>query len=423
MKGDPSGPTLWRSANFRRFWIGDAVSQLGVEVGVLAIPVIAVTLLHATEQQVGNLTAASLAAFLVVGLPAGALVDRWRKRATMIWANVARLLAALLVPALWFTGSLQMWHLYVVAGVTGIARVFFDVCYQSYIPLLVDSAQVPDANSKLESTAQIAHMGGPALGGLLLKVLSAPVLMFADAIGYVASVLALRGVTDSEAISRPEQPRRLLADIKEGMVFVARHPLIRPITICTALANLFNTLLMTLYPLFALRVLGFEPEVLGFALAAGAAGGLIGAATAGRLAARVGDGRTIPLAAMLSGPALALIPAAQYVPERWMAFALLVVGELLLSFSVVVYNVTQVSMRQRACPRRLLGRMNASIRFFVWGIMPPAALLAGWLGQVLGVVPTLWIAAVGQFSSCLPVLLSPLRTMRTFPEAYAEESV
>ncbi|WP_225984191.1 MFS transporter [Epidermidibacterium keratini] len=411
---------LHRDANFRRFWFGEAISQFGIEVGVLALPVIAVTLLDATESQVGYLNAAAFAAFLFVGLPAGAWVDRWNKRSTMIRANALRFAATLAVPALWFAGVLAMWQLYVLAALIGIGRVFFDVCYQSYIPFLVRPSQVSDANSKLESTAQIARMGGPALGGLLLKFISAPVLMIIDAVGYLASILALRGVNDDEQPHDRAQQTRLVADIREGLAFVAQHRIIRAITMCTGISNFFGTMLMTLVSIYVLRLLDFSPAVLGFIVGAGAVGGLLGAVSARHIGEYVGEGRTIPLAALLIAPAMALVPTASYLPERWMQIGLLVVSEALFGFGVIVYNVIQVSMRQRACPKRLLGRMNASIRFFVWGVMPLGALAGGWLGEAIGVVATLWIAVAGQALAALPVIASPLRSMREFPDPPAD---
>ncbi|AMM33407.1 Putative major facilitator superfamily transporter [Sinomonas atrocyanea] len=201
-------PALVRSPSFLAFWTGQGVSQLGVQLGQLALPVLAVSLLGAGEMDLGVLNAAAMAAFLVVGLPAGAWVDRWLKRRTMVRADLVRMAAMAAVPVLWWAGALQMWHLYVVAAVVGVATVFFDVAYQSYIPLLVHRAQVAEANGKLEATAQVARMGGPALGGFLLTLVSAPVLFAAEAGGYLASALCLTRVHDTE---EPPCPARAAA--------------------------------------------------------------------------------------------------------------------------------------------------------------------------------------------------------------------
>ncbi|HHW82512.1 MAG TPA: MFS transporter, partial [Actinomycetales bacterium] len=158
---------------FTRFWLGQALAQLGFQFGGLALSVIAVNLLHATDAQMGYLNAANSAAFLLIGLAAGAWVDRWRKRRVMILADVVRAGLLLVVPVLWFAGVLEFWHLLGVGALVGVATVFFDVAYQSYIPVLVAREAISDANGKLESTAQMARLGGPAVAGALLKVVSA----------------------------------------------------------------------------------------------------------------------------------------------------------------------------------------------------------------------------------------------------------
>lgn len=411
----PAVTPLWRDRDFGYVWAGETVAQLGVQLGQIALPVIAIELLLAGEAEVGALRAAGVAAFLLVGLPAGAWVDRWLKRRTMIVADLVRAAAVVAVPLLWWAGDLAMWHLYAVAGVIGVATVFFDVSYQSFVPFLVRAEQVPEANSKLEASFQVARIAGPGLGGLLLKVISAPLLMAADAVGYAVSAACLARARDREERPEPVGRGRLRADIAEGLGFVWRHPLIRPITMCTAIGNAGFTVVSTLTPLLILRELGFEPWAMGAAFSIGAVGGILGAAASPRLGHRFGEGTTIPLTAVAMGLAMALVPLAALAPNRPVAFVVLVVAELVVSFNVLAYNVVQVSMRQRVCPPRLLGRMNASIRFVVWGVQPVAALLAGSVAAAIGVVPTMWLGTGIGMLAAVPVLASPLRGMRTLP--------
>ena len=190
--------SLLLDRNFTTFWTGQTMSQLGAQLGQLAFPVLAVAMLQATAFEVGVLNAAGLAAFLVVGLPAGAWVDRWLKRRTMIAANIVRTAAMAAVPLLWWGGLLQIWHLYVIAAIVGTATVFFDVPYQSYVPVLVSPGKCGQANSKLEATAQIARIGGPAAGGRLLTVVTAPVLFIGEAAGYLLSAVFLARTRDRE---------------------------------------------------------------------------------------------------------------------------------------------------------------------------------------------------------------------------------
>ena len=417
---DPGGapPSLWRDRNFRTFWSAQALSQVGAQVGQLAVPVLAVAVLGASEFQVGVLNASATAAFLLIGLPAGAWVDRWLKRRVMITADLVRAAAMLSVPLLWWAGVLQMWHLYAVAVVLGCATVFFDVAYQSYIPVLVRSDQVSSANSKLESTAQLARMGGPAAGGGLLQVMAAPLLFLADTFGYLFSALFLIRTSDRE-VPAPRHGRRPLAvEIREGLGFVVRHPLISRIAACTGLTNFFAGLAFTLFPILVLRELGLGPAALGMVYSVAAAGGLLGAVAAPRLAKLTGEGALIPLASVASAVFLAAMPLSVLMPDTASALLLLIVGEAGVSFCSLVYNVMQVTMRQRVCPPRLLGRMNASIRFMVYGVLPLSGLLAGLLGQTIGLVPTLWIGAAGSALAAAPVLFSPLWGLRKLPDSY-----
>ncbi|MCX7521079.1 MFS transporter [Microbacterium sp. STN6] len=414
-----SADSLWRHGGFLKLWAGETASQLGTQLTQLAVPVLAITLLAANEFQVGVLNAAETAAFLVVGLPAGAWVDRWLKRRVMIAADVVRAVALAMIPLLWALGMLQMWHVYVIAAVVGSATVFFDVSYQSYIPLLVRSSQVSDANGHLETTAQVARIGGPALGGALLTVVSAPLLLLGDALSYVVSFLFLARIRDEER--QPDRGSRmsLRHDIAEGLAFVWNHRLIRVITATTGTTNFFGTIAMTLLSLLVLRELRLGAAGLGVIMSAGAVGGLLGALATPWLGRRLGEGTIIPLAAVVSGLAMLLWPVAALVPA--FALPLLIAAEFVFSFTVLVYNIAQVSFRQRVCPPRLLGRMNASIRFVVWGVMPIGSLISGVLGSTIGVVPTLWIGAVGSVLGCAFTVFSPLLGMRRLPGRAAED--
>lgn len=409
--------SLWRDRNFITFWSGQAVSQLGAQLGQLAFPVLAVTLLGATEFEVGALNAAGLAAFLVIGLPAGAWVDRWLKRRTMIVADLVRTAAMATVPVLWWAGILQIWHLYAVAAVVGAATVFFDVSYQSYVPVLVNAVKVSQANSKLEATSQIARIGGPAAGGGLLAIVSAPVLFVGEAAGYLLSAIFLLRTRDAELPVPAKDRQPLASEIKEGLVFVVRHPLISRIVACTGGVNFSTTLASTLIPVLVLRELELGPGGMGLIMSVGAVGGLIGAVAAPKIAAWIGEGTVIPVASMISALFLLLVPLSVLAPERWMSLGMLVISEFGFAFGVLVYNIMQLSMRQRVCPPRLLGRMNASIRFVVWGVMPIAALASGLLAEHIGLVPTLWIGVGGSMLFVAPVLFSPLRGMRRLPDA------
>lgn len=415
----PKG-SLWRDRNFMTLWSGQALSQFGAQITELAIPVLAVLALNATEWEVGVLNAAQVAAFLIVGLPAGAWIDRMRKRHVMIVADAVRAAALATLPILALLGILQIWHMIAVALIMGVATVFFDVSNQSIVPSLVRTHQIAEANGKLQSTEQLAGLAGPAVGGWLLGVLAAPLAIMITVGTYLASFVALLFTRDHETLRAPEDHKPLLHEIGEGLRWVFGNPLLRRIVLTTGTSNFFSTMTFTLLPIFTLRELGFTPQMLGVVFSLSAVGGLLGAIATPRIVARIGEARAIPVSGIAFSIVPLFLPAVSLVPA--LAFPLLIVQFFLFSFTVLLYNITQVTFRQRITPPRLLGRMNASVRFVVWGVMPISALLAGALGTWIGTVPTLWIAAFGELFAGLFVIIGPFWRMRELPDAHAEHT-
>ena len=417
MTPDAPAPTARRSLafhpDFRRLWIGDGLGQLGAQLTGLALPVYAVDHLAANEWQMGALTAAESAAFLVIGLPAGAWVDRMRKRHTLITADLVRATVLALVVAAAATGHASMPLLYVAGIAISAATVFFDVAHQSYVPGLVGLDRIVEGNAKLQATGSIASVAAPALGGALLRVIAAPALIAVTVVTYLTSAFAVGRIRAVEALPDPATRRPLRTEIAEGLRFVVHQPLLRRIVACTSLSNLFGSVTGALMVLFVLRQLGLTPAELGLVYSAASIGGLLGAVVADRLARALGEGRVIPLSAIAAALAAPLTPLAVPLRDVGVPPAIpLIAGGAVFTFTVVVYNVAQVSFRQRLCPPALLGRMNASVRFLVWGVMPIGGLLGGWLGTHLGIVPTMWVAVAGGAVAALPVVLSPLMTAR-----------
>ena len=390
---------------FTRFWIAQTASQLGQRFGLLAIPVVAIDVLDASATQVGYLTASLTVCYLLVGLPAGAWVDRWSKRRTMIRSAWARAAALLTVPTLWFADVLSMGWLYAVGLVVGIASVFFDVAYQSMVPFLVEPDDMEAANSRLEGSAQVAAAGGPALAGLLVRVVSAPVLLIVDAVAYVVCAGLLTSVRDSEQRDGAAPETSIARDVRAGVGFVVTHPVLRRLTVSVGVSNFFATIIMTLTPLLILRELGLSAAAMGIVLGLGTIGGIAGAAVLPAVRRRARPGVVMAGGLCLAAASTALFPLADAAPGGATG-AILVLGlaQIGMTFGAVQFNITQVSTRQRLCPPELLGRMNSSIRFVVWGSMPLAAVVSGWLGSGIGVVPTMWVGVLGTCVTVLPIL-------------------
>ncbi|MDT4986241.1 MAG: hypothetical protein QOI74_335 [Micromonosporaceae bacterium] len=402
---------LLRDHDFRQLYAADTISQLGSQVSQLALPLVAVLALHARPFEVGVLAACETAAFLLVGLPAGAWVDRMRRRNVLMAGDLGRAVALGSVPLAWWLGVLGMPQLYLVALVTGVLTVFFDVAYQSFLPHLVGRDHLVEGNAKLEAVRGVNQIAGPTVAGLLISWLSAPVSVAVDALSFVGSAMFVGLIRRREPIPERSPDAHLGREITEGLRFVLGNRLLRSIAMCTGSSNLFSSVTGVMMIVLFARNLRLSPGVIGLVFSVGAVGGLLGALTATPIARRLGQGPAIWIPIAVTAPFQLLLPLAQ---RGWLLWAA-AFGFLAYWFGAVVYNVGQVSFRQGITPERLLGRMNATMRFLVWGTMPIGALIGGVLGDTIGVRPTLWAGAIAGVFSFLPVYLSPLRRARELP--------
>jgi MFS family permease len=409
---------LLREHDFRQLFLADVISQLGSQISLLALPLIAVLVLHASPFQVGVLAACETAAFLLVGLPTGAWVDRMRRRNVLIAGDLGRAVVLGSVPVAWWLGGLSMPQLFVVALLSGVLTVFFDVAYQSYLPHLVGRTNLVEGNAKLEAVRGINQIAGPTVAGLVIQWLTAPVSVAIDAVSFLGSALFVGLIRKREPQPERAPDAHLGREIGEGLRFVLGNRLLRSIAMCTGSSNLFSAITGAMLIVLFARYLRLSPGMIGLVFSFGAIGGLLGALTATRIARWLGQGPTIWVSVAVSGPFGLLIPIAQRGWLLWVA----AFGFLVYWAGAVVYNIVQVSFRQGLTPERLLGRMNATMRFLVWGTMPLGGVIGGVLGSTIGVRPTLWVAAIGGLFIFLPVFLSPLRTMRELPTGHAEDA-
>lgn len=410
--GASTGPvSLWQNLDFRRLWIGETVSQFGSAISGVALPLVALLVLDASTLQVGLLATFQSVAFLLIGLPSGAWIDRMRLRAVLITNNLIRLVALVSIPLAQATGTLSIGQLYVVGLVTSVSTVFFDVAYQSYLPELVDREALVAGNARLQASESVAQVAAPAIGGGLIQVLTAPYAIFFDALTFLWSAIWLSRIRTRTPRPARKPDRHLRREIGEGLRFVIGNRTLRSIALCTSLGNLFTAMIMALFYVFLVRELGLSAGVIGLLSALPALGGIAGSLIASRLATRFGQGQTICVSAVLFAAPLLVLP---FVHRDW-TLALMVAAQVLLWAAGVVYNITQVSFRQALCPKELMGRMNATIRFVVWGTLPLGSLLGGVLGSTLGVRTTMLIGAIGGLLAPLPVIFSPLRTARELP--------
>ncbi|MBO0808797.1 MAG: MFS transporter, partial [Actinobacteria bacterium] len=332
-------------------------------------------------------------------------------RPVMITADVARAVLLASLPLAAALGVLTIYQLYVVALLHGGCTLFFDVSYQSYLPALVDRGELVEGNAKLQASQSVAQVAGPAVGGFLVQAFTGPFAVLADAVSFLVSAGSLRAIRTAEPPAQRAGRTGLRREIAEGLRFVLGHPVLRAIAGCTGSFNFFSNAFQAIVVVFLVRQVGLSAGTIGVLFSAGSAGGIVGALTAAAAGRWLGTARAIWLPLAVTGP-LGLIIALTFPGPGLILFG---AGWFGLSFSNVVYNVNQVAYRQALCPPGLLGRMNATMRFLVWGTIPLGGLAGGALGTALGNRGALWVILAGEALSVLWLLASPLRTARDLP--------
>jgi MFS family permease len=371
---------------------------------------VAIKVLHASAFEVALLGTLEYLPFILFALPAGVWVDRLPRRPVMMVADLGRAAALTSIPVATALGGLTIWQLFVVGFVTGTLTVFFDVAYQAYLPSLVGRRHLVDGNSKLEATRSAAHLAGPGAAGLLIAAVAAPYAVVADALSFVGSAAFLSRIRRAEEhVQAAAGPRPgMRSEVREGLRFLLHDRYFRAIAACTAYTNFFTSLGFAVFLVYAVRQLGLGAQEVGLVFSVSNVGFLLAAVTAGRVSARIGTGPTIIVAAAAIGPGLLLIPlapASHPVP-------FLLVGLAISAYAGVTYNITALSYLQATTPNRMLGRMNATRRFIVWGTIPLGSLLGGVIASQLGLRTAIFVGAIGATVAFVPVLLSPFRSLK-----------
>jgi MFS family permease len=415
----PHTRPLGSHRDFLLFWAGETVSLFGSQITVLALPLTALLVLHVSPIQLGILNAAGFLPFLLIALPAGAWLDRYRRRPILLASNVGRAIVIGLVPLAAFAGLLRIELLYAVAFIHGVLAVFYEVGWLSYIPTILARDQVIGANRRLQASASAAQIGGPGVGGILVQLLSAPIALVADAGSFVFSAATLALIRAREPMPPRPEERSLGREIAEGLRVTFGKPVLRAMALNAGTYNLFDQVLITAFLLYAIGPLRLPPSVLGLVLAAGSVGGLVGAVLAERVGRALGVGPAMIVASFIGGSSVVLIP--------FVGGDLAVIATLLGAIFFVqgvgvgLSNVHFVSLRQAVTPPELLGRMNASYRTVSYGAIPIGALLGGAIAQVFGLREALLVAGAGLLLAPLIVVFSPLPRIRELPRSVAAQ--
>ena len=402
--------------DFGLLWFGQSLSELGSGISALAIPIIAIDVLHASAFHVSLVATFESLPYLLFTLPAGAWIDRVAKRSVLIWTDVLRTVAVGSIPVSLFLGTTSMVQLWVVGFVVGTLSVFFNVAYQSYLPTIVGVDELVQGNSRLEVTRSGANVVSPALTGVLLDALGAAKTVILDSVSFIASVVTLSAIRSRETVPHNvTSETRIRDDIREGLRFVWNELRIRQVAFCTGTLNFFGSMAAAIFLVFARRTLELSASTIGLLLALGGIGGMLGALIATRFSGRFGIGRAIVTGAFLSSLGEFTNPI---LTSRNAPF-LIVVGSALVSAGATLYNISQVSMRQAICPPRLQARMNATVRFMVWGTQPLGAITGGLVASHVGLRATLVIAALGSLAGAGLVLAPRIRTIGEMPAPMA----
>ena len=414
---DPTPPrSLLRDRNMAVLFAGETVSELGSTMTFLVFPLIAIGL-GASPFMVGVIAAATNAAWLVVALPAGAWVDRVRRRPILIATDIGSAALLVSVPVASAGHVLTVTQLAIIGFATGALSVTFDVAYPAFLPSVVPPGRLVDGNGLMEAGANAARIAGPSLGGVLVQVVGAPVTLLADAVSFLVSAgaLATIRVPESHSVAKPEEPgprASLRADIAAGLRYVVRGPTLRALVTAVTVANFIFGGYAAVVLVFYARQLGLPAAVIGVIVAVAGVGGIVGSLGAGPVARRVGDARLLWISTILTTPMLLLVPLGR--PGGWLALP--VIGVIGANAAIAAFNVCVRAALQRNVPAALLGRVTASIRVFSRGALPLGALVGGAIASAA--TPRIALFAMLACFVAVPLLVwrSPISRARTLTD-------
>jgi MFS family permease len=401
--------SLSQNPDFNKLWVGQTISLIGSQVTLLAIPITAAVTLGASSPQMGFLSAIGSAPALIFGLFAGVWVDHHKRRMVLIGSDLGRALVLSIIPLSAIFGTLKVEVLYLVGFLAGTMGLFFNIAYRSYLPGLVGRDKLVKANSRLELSNSVAEIIGPGLAGGLVQIIGAPIAIAMDAFSFLISATSIGMIHAPEP--DPSQARintHLWTEMIQGWHHVFSEGRLRALASCITSLSFFNAIFESVQILFLTRQLGLSAVWLGIIFASGSVGFLMGAIVTDKVDRRIGLGRSLLLGVLLTGGSDLFFPIAGRIHTQWLVIGLLILAQLFFGIGLTMFQIGQVSLRQSLTPNQLQGRMNATLSMLSWGIAPLGALLGGMLGLVIGLSPTLFVAALGEMAAGLWLVFSPL---------------
>ncbi len=409
--GTDTHQSLWHDRAFLKLWAGQTISQVGSQISFLTLPLIAALTLNATAFEMGVLAAIGSLPALIVGFYAGVMVDRRKRRPVLVTTDIARALLLAIIPLAWVGGELTIELLVVIAFALGLCGLFFDLAYQAFLPHVVHREQLVEGNAKLELSRTVAEIAGPGFAGVLLHLVTAPLLVLLDAASYLGSGLLIASIRSSETANRqPSHKQGVWQDIREGLGLVTSRGVLRSSVGCTILLGFFNAALEAVFVLYVVRVLHIGPALLGIIFGVGSIGFLIGTALPVRMSHRVGFGTTTAVGVALVALSDLMVPLAAGSP--WLVVPLLMMAQFVFGIGITIFRVNQSSLRQSVVADAFRGRVASVIHVGVGGAILLGALVGGVLGEVVGLRMTVAIAAAGELLVAVWIFYSPLKDVR-----------
>jgi MFS family permease len=401
--------------DFNKLWFGETISMFGAQISMLAIPLLAVTLLDASPMEMGILIACGLFPFFLFSLFIGVIVDNNKRKPLLIIANIGSFTFLLMIVLLYWFGLLTMNILYILRFLLASMAVLFELTYLSYVPSLVGKGKLPTSNSKLEGSRAVAQMGGPGIGGILVEILSAPFALIIHTCSYVVSTISLLLIKKQEKIVKSKQDKHIFGQIKEGLSVLIKNKILLSITSNTALLNSLTSAFTAVYVLYVVEILSINSGMLGMIIGIGSIGALVGASITTVLAKKVGIGKSILIGCLCYCLGIIIIPFIPAIP--YVSTVFLIIAQFFSALGGTIYFISQVTLRQTITPNNLLGRVTASNRFISRSFAPFGALIGGALASFLSIKMTLFIIAVASLVPIIFLLFSPIMKVHSVQDA------
>jgi MFS family permease len=403
---------LWKHRDFARLWGGETVEWVSGSITSLAVPTIAILIFNAGPLEMGFLSALGNIGYPVLGLFAGVMVDRWRRRPVLVWTNIVQVAALGSIPVAFFLGILSLYQLFIVTLVMSVTTVFFSVAYTAYLPTLIPREDVVEGNSKLETSSSAAAVVGPPIAGGLIQIVGAAPSVALDALGTLLAAIAILSIKKTEPPPLNTTHRRFWSEIKDGLRVVAENPTLRNLATSTVVLNIGNTMFFAVFYLFIYDQLKMSPVIAGSTLGIGAVGVVVGAVIAPKLLKFMGLGSALTAALMINGLGLLAVQASLYGP----AAVLLAPLWLVANIGIPIYNINQVSFRQILVADRLQGRLNATMRTFGYGAATLGALVGGVIGAQYGILTAMTAGALIAILAALMIHFGPVGRLHEMPQ-------